>query len=159
MTAAREIDHDSRRRRKFEKPRLPRVAGNPERERERSEQREKRKASYVPSLHCVVTQMLLPFHQLSRQLSVQATARGYTRTVQLYMFCSHAYKLVPLSLPLRFPLPPNFPLLNHIREKSRCRMMANTHYEFVGEIPRDVLCGICLVSLHTQTLSFLCSVA
>ena len=24
--------------------------------------------------------------------------------------------------------------------------MATTHYEFVGEVPLDILCGICMVS-------------
>ncbi|CAI8044652.1 TNF receptor-associated factor 4, partial [Geodia barretti] len=48
----------------------------------------------------------------------------------------------------RFPLPPNFPLFNHIREKSKSRLMAATHYEFVGEVPLDILCGICLLVPH-----------
>ena len=54
-----------------------------------------------------------------------------------YDLCpSHASLFSP-----RFPLPPNFPLFNHIREKSRSRLMAATRYEFVGEVPLDILCG------------------
>ena len=59
--------------------------------------------------------------------------------------------LSPPSLPIfRFPLPPNIPLLNHLREKSLSRAMASSRplYEFVGEIPPDLLCGICLVSMY-----------
>ena len=57
----------------------------------------------------------------------------------------------------RFPLPPNFPLLNHIRQKSRSQAMANQRplYEFVGEVPPDLLCGICLVSVCVCVIFYL----